>query len=82
MEKIIYKIEFDPLKSDNLYSQERTLGLSYDVGNGKQKMVVNLEEKWERRSRTVIVHFDGGYEDEIFDIYHIYRKLRLGNEED
>jgi hypothetical protein len=75
MEKIIYKIEFDPLKSDNLYSQIRMVGEEYDVGNGVKKMVVNLEEKWERRSRTIIVHFDGGYEDEIFDVYHIYRKL-------
>lgn len=77
MEKIIYKVEFDPIKTDNLYCQERVINEEYDVGNGQIKTVVSLEEKWERRSHTIIIHYDDGFEDEIFDIYHIYRKLIL-----
>jgi hypothetical protein len=89
MHKIIYKVEYNPVKStDNVFITTKLLGEEYDCGDGNVRLVVNIEEVWERRSHTILIQYAGGtgsdgkeyasFEEEIFDIYQIYRKIIMG----
>lgn len=78
MHKIIYKIEFDPIKTtDNLFCHERTVGEEYETADGQIKQVISLEENFEFGLFSVIICYEDGYEDRAFDLHHIHKKIVL-----
>lgn len=87
MIKIIYRVEFDPFATpEGVYCQERILHCNHEIVDELEtitdKMVTSIFERWKGGKRTIIVQYEGGYEEEIFDIHHLYKKLIINEKEE
>jgi len=78
MDKPIFAVEFDPVKSqDQTYTKKVILGEKYMHDITGEELTVNaISEELNNGQRTIKIHYTNFQDDEIFDIYHIYRKLK------
>jgi len=77
MKKFIYKIDFDPFKSENSAGFD-TVEVNDEVNDdesGELIKVISIEETFTFGIRSFIVHYDNGKEYEITDMYHVHKKL-------
>lgn len=86
MIKIIYRVEYDAFVTpEGIFCQERILNSTHEVidelENISDKTVTSIFERWKGGKRTIVVQYEGGYEEEIFDIRHLYKKLILNEKE-
>jgi hypothetical protein len=76
MKKIIYQVDFDALKSEDLFSDTRVLNKSYpNPITGEDRFVTAIEERFLTDKRVIIVYYDNGDEDEYDDILHVFKKM-------
>jgi hypothetical protein len=76
MKKIIYQVDFDALKSQDLFFDSRVLNESYpNQKTGEERFVTAIEERFLTDKRAIIVYYDNGDEEEYDDILHVFKKM-------
>jgi len=78
MNKIIYAVEYNPVKSsEQTFTKKRILEETYEHDiTGEEVTVNSIQEQIINSQRTIMVYYTNGQDDEIFDIYQIYRRLK------
>jgi len=78
MNKTIFAVQYDPEKTlEGVFPKTIILGETHIHEITREELMVNsITEEIQNGQRTIMVHYTNGQDDEIFDIYHIYRKLK------
>lgn len=78
MKKIIYQVDFDALKTEDLFNDTRIVNSSYvNPVTGEERTVTNIKENFLPDKRVIVVYYDNGDEDEYDDILHVFKKMIL-----
>lgn len=78
MNKQIYAVEYNPLKTpEQLNIDIKILEVEYeDKFTGELKTVNNIEEVFNYGQRIIMVYFTDGTDEEITDVYQVYRRSK------
>lgn len=71
----IYRVEYDLEKtSEGNSAKDKILGVEYpNETTNEYRIVSSIIEEWKYGLRTVIVYYDNGEEEEIFNINRIFK---------
>jgi hypothetical protein len=77
MNKFIYKIDFDAIKTGDSIQYD-TVEVNEELNDdesGDLIKVISIEQVYTFGIRTFIIHYSNGKEYEITDMYHVHKKL-------